>query len=162
MPPPPHWVAPPAFTPGETARLERQASHLPSATVGACDVEDPPSVYALDTLQAVAIRPCHLAAYQGSSVVAVLPRAGGPAAPVILALPGLPGGATDGPEMVEPEFEPASGTLSSSYKSRGLADCGTFESWVRSDGAFRLAALNYQGRCGGAEPGEWPALYCTR
>ena len=103
-----------------------------------------------------------MAAYQGSSVVAVLPRGGGPDRPVKLALPGLPGGAASGPDMVDPEFDPTAGTLSSSAKGRGLADCGCSAVWVWSRGAFQLKVLNYQDQCGGTEPGDWPTLFRTR
>ena len=64
--------------------------------------------------------------------------------------------------MVDPDFDPASGTLSSTSKGRGIADCGSNESWVWSGGAFRLKALDYQGMCGGTDPGNWPTLYRTR
>ena len=162
VPAAPRWVAPPALTQTEVPRLEQQARHLPSPAFGTCDVKDPPSVYPLDASHALAIRPCYLAAYQGSSVVGVLPRAGGPTAPVTLALPGLPKDATDGPDMVDPEFDPASGTLSSVSKGRGLADCGSSETWVWNAGAFRMKALEYQGMCGGTDPGDWPPLFRTR
>lgn len=162
LPAAPHWVTPPALTQIETRRLRDQAEHLSSPNFDTCDVKEPPSVYPLDPVHALAIRPCYLAAYQGSSVVAVLPRAGGPAIPVTLVLPGLPHDAMDGPDMVDPTFDPASGILSSSSKGRGLADCGSNENWIWADGAFRLKALDYQGMCGGTEPGEWPPLYRTR
>ena len=162
LPTAPRWVAPPALTQAEMQRLHQQAAHLPSPSFGTCDVKDPPDVYPLDAAHALAIRPCYLAAYQGSSVVAVLLRAGGPAKPVTLALPGSPHDATDGPDMVDPSFDPTSGTLSSVAKGRGLADCGSSESWVWSNGIFRLKALDYQGMCGGTDPGDWPTLYRTR
>ncbi len=162
LPAAPQWRVPPALTPAEMRRLGQQAHQLHSPEFGTCDVNDPPAVYPLDATHALAIRPCYLAAYQGSSVVAVLPRAGGPAAPVTLALPGLPHDATDGPDMVDPDFDSGSGTLSSVSKGRGLADCGASGRWVWRDGAFRLKALNYQDMCGGTSPGDWPALYRTR
>ncbi len=162
LPPAPRWVVPPALTQAEIRHLGQQAAQLPSPAFGTCDVKDAPELYALDAAHALAIRPCYLAAYQGSSVVAVLPRAGGRAAPVKLALPGLPKNATDGPDMVDPTFDPATGTLATTSKGRGLADCGSNESWVWSDGGFRLKALDYQDLCGGTEPGDWPPLYRTR
>ena len=134
--------------------------HSPS--FGTCDVHNAPEVYALDAANALAIRPCYLAAYQGSSVVAVLPRQGGASRPVTLLLPGVPDRGTDGPDMVDPEFDPLSGTLATVSKGRGLADCGSSEAWVWSDNAFRMKALSYQDQCGGTEPGDWPTLYRTR
>jgi len=166
LPPAPAWVPPPSLSQAEAARLARQAGRLRSPGFGSCEVRDPPRVYALDQASTLAIRPCAMAAYQGSSVVAVLDRGSGRERPVKLGLPGVPGGvsgaATDGPDMVDPGFDPATGTLSTSSKGRGLADCGSSEAWVWSAGAFRLKSLNYQGQCGGTEPGDWPALFRTR
>ena len=162
LPAAPKWTPTQPLTPVEARRLRQQAAHLPSPSFDPCEVKDPPDVYPLDATHALAIRPCYLAAYQGSSVVAVLLRGGGPALPVKLALPGLPQDASDGPDMVDPSFDPATGALSSTSKGRGLADCGSNETWVWSSGGFRLKALDYQGMCGGTEPGDWPTLYRTK
>ena len=167
LPPAPRWAAPPPLTRAETDRLLKEAARLRSPGFDACNVKDAPEVHALDAANALAIRPCYMAAYQGSSVVAVLPRAGGAARPLTLALPGVPGRngkgtATDGPDMVDPDFNPATGTLSTVAKGRGLADCGSSEGWVWSDGAFRLKSLSFQDQCGGVEPGDWPTLFRTR
>ncbi len=162
VPPAPRWTAPPPLSGPEKASLLRRAAHLSSPEFDPCEVRQPPAVFALDAASALAVRPCYMAAYQGSSVVAVLPRAGGPDRPVELVLPGVPDKATDGPDMVDPEFDPATGTLSTVAKGRGLADCGSSEAWVWSGGAFRLKALAYQDQCGGTEPGDWPTLFRTR
>ncbi len=162
VPPAPAWVAPSPLTRAEEERLTKQAGRLISLGFDACDDRAPPEVYALDAASALAIRPCYMAAYQGSSVVAVLPRAGGPDRPVKLALPGLPGKATEGPDMVDPSFDPATGTLYTAAKGRGLADCGSSAAWVWSGGAFRITMLNFQNQCGGTGPGDWPALIRTR
>ena len=162
VPKAPRWIAPPGLTGPETAALVRRAGRLRSPAFDPCEVREPPAVFALDAGNALAIRPCYMAAYQGSSVVAVLPRGGGPDRPLKLPLPGVPGTATDGPDMVDPNFNPATGTLSTASKGRGLADCGSSESWVWSGGAFRLEALSYQDQCGGTAPGDWPTLFRTR
>ena len=158
----PRWSAPPKLTGPEKAELGRRAGSLRSPAFDPCEVQEPPAVFALDTASALAIRRCYMAAYQGSSVVAVLSRRGGLDQLVKLPLPGVPGGATDGPDMVDPQFDPATGTLSTASKGRGLADCGSSESWVWSGGAFRIKALSYQGQCGGTAPGDWPTLFRTR
>jgi len=158
----PRWSPPLRLTAPEKAELLRRAGRLRSPGFDPCESRVPPAVFALDADNALAIRPCYMAAYQGSSVVAVLPRNGGPDRPVKLPLPGVPGGATDGPDMVDPNFDPAAGTLSTASKGRGLADCGSSESWVWSGGAFRLKALSYQDQCGGTAPGDWPTLFRTR
>ena len=146
----------------EKTNLVRRASRLRSPAFDPCETREPPAVFALDAGSALAICRCYMAAYQGSSVVAVLPRGGGPDRPLKLPLPGVPGTATDGPDMVDPNFNPATGTLSTASKGRGLADCGSSESWVWSGGAFRLEALSYQDQCGGTAPGDWPTLFRTR
>ena len=162
LPPAPRWTAPPPLTLVETKRLTLQAGSLHSPSFDTCDVNNAPEVYALDAANALAIRPCYLAAYQGSSVVAILPRQGGAPKFVTLPLPGVPDHGTDGPDMVDPEFDPASGTLTTVSKGRGLADCGSSEAWAWSDSAFRMKALSYQDQCGGTEPGDWPTLYRTQ
>ena len=161
LPPAPVWVVPPKLSHAEEERLTKQAGGLHSPFFDPCTVTDPAEVYPLDAAHALAIRPCYLAAYQGSSVVAVLPRGGGAPVPVKLALPGVPDNASDGPDMVDPEFDPAAGLLSTHSKGRGLGDCGSEEEWVWSGGAFRLKALSYQDQCGGTAPGDWPTLYRT-
>lgn len=162
VPAAPRWSPPPPLTGPEKTELGRRAGRLRSPAFDSCESREAPAVFALDAAHALAIRPCTMAAYQGSSVVAVLPRNGGPDRPVRLPLPGMPGTATAGPDMVDPNFNPATGTLSTASKGRGLADCGSSESWVWSSGAFRLKALNYQDQCGGAAPGDWPTLFQTR
>lgn len=162
LPPAPTWIAPPSLSHTEVERLTRQAGRLHSVAFDPCEVHEAPKVFALDQTSALAIRPCYMAAYQGSSVVAVLGRSDGTERPLKLTLPGLPKPTTDGPDMVDPEFDPATGTLFSSSKGRGLADCGLSEAWVWSKGAFRLTSLNYQAQCGGAAPGDWPPLFRTR
>ena len=162
LPPAPHWVTPPALTRTELQRLKQQAGRLPSISVETCNATDPPTVYALDAVDALTIRPCYLAAYQTAYVVAILPRAGGRFRPATGERPGMPRQRDSSMDMVEASFEPASGTLSSGSKGRGLADCGSSEEWVWSGGAFRLKSLNYQGQCGGTSAGDWPPLYRTR
>ena len=79
-----------------------------------------------------------------------------------LSLPGVPGTPIDGPDMVDPEFGPATGTLSTTSKGRELADCGSTEAWTWSMAAFQLRTLAFQDQCGGAEPGDWPTLFRSR
>lgn len=162
LPAPPVWRAASPLSKAEIARLEKQANTLRSPAFGACDVKQPAQFYALDAEQALIIRPCYQAAYQGSSIVMTASRSGGAPRPVSLALPGISPVSKDGPDMVDPEFDPASGTLATTSKGRGLADCGSSEVWVWSTGAFRILSLNYQDQCGGAEPGDWPPLFRSR
>ena len=162
LPPAPRWMPPPALTRSELQRLKQQAGRLPSKSFETCDATDPPTVHALDAVDALAIRPCYLAAYQTAYVVAILPRAGGRFRAATGERPGMPHQRDSPMDMVEASFDPATGTLSSGSKGRGLADCGSSEEWVWSGGAFRLKSLNYQGQCGGTKAGDWPPLYRTR
>ena len=78
VPAAPSWTIPPRLNAAERVDLVRRAGHLASPRFDPCEVRAPPAVFALDAVNALAIRPCYLAAYQGSSVVAVLPRAAAP------------------------------------------------------------------------------------
>ncbi len=162
LPATPRFAPPPAFSTTEAARLRQQASTLPSPAFGRCDRTDPPEIHPLDARTALAIRPCYMAAYQGSAVVALLPRAGGRAIPLALPLPGLPGRSVEGPDMVDPAFDPARGEFVTVSKGRGLADCGSDESWIWSGGAFRIEQMRFQGKCGGTGPGDWLPLFRSR
>lgn len=56
LPPAPRWVVPPALTRVERQRLMQQAGHLPSEFFDTCNVADPPQVYAIDAVDALAMR----------------------------------------------------------------------------------------------------------
>lgn len=162
LPRAPVWVRPPPLTAAETRAIIAGARSLSSPEFDTCTVDQPTTVAALDATHALAIRPCYMAAYQGSSLVEVFPRRGGAPVPVNLALPGLPRDDRQGPDMVDPDFNSKTGTLSTAAKGRGLADCGMSVSWVWSAGAFRLINLVFDDQCGGAEPGDWPTLFRTK
>lgn len=165
LPDPPAWQAAPPLTAAEKRTLPARARALPSPADSPCDETEAPEVDPLDATRAIAIRLCERFAYQSGSLVYVLPRRGtGPAVPVVLQLPGLPKdlSSPDGPEMVEPTFDPATGRLSMAAKGRGLADCGQAATWVWSDGRFQLISASYQDQCGGSAPGDWPTLYRTK
>ncbi len=57
------------------------------------------------------------------------------------------------------DYDPATAMLFHSAKGRGLADCGEAATWRFDGREFRLASYSYLGRCSGAEPGNWPALF---
>lgn len=164
LPLPPPWRVPPKLSDTEDRTLRKRARMLSSPTGGACDQTEAPDAYPLDTATALVLRPCEMFAYQGSSLVYVMPRPGaGPARPVSLLLPGLPKdeAGREGPEMTEPSFDPATGQLSTMYKGRGPADCGLAANWTWHAGEFHLLGLSFQGQCGGSAPGDWPILYRT-
>ncbi|MCA8235370.1 DUF1176 domain-containing protein [Burkholderia cenocepacia] len=118
------------------------------------------AAYALDTRKALVFLPCIQGAYQGSSHVFIAQRTGNVAPePVKLSDPG--GGVLDN-LLFEPGFDPATGTLSTFGKGRGLADCGFRTEWIWDGQAFQLSSSARQETCGGAEPGDWPTLYRSR
>ncbi|MBV9537455.1 MAG: DUF1176 domain-containing protein [Acidisphaera sp.] len=162
VPPAPVWVRPRPLSAAEARAIAARLRTLRSPSFDVCDVTDPPTVDALDAGHAIAIRPCYRAAYQTSYLVEMFPRGGGPPVPLRLTLPGVPGDEPQGPDMVEADFDPASGRLTTAAKGRGLADCGLSAAWTWSRGAFRLTSLAYQEPCGGALPGDWPTLFRTR
>ncbi|CAM2167845.1 Protein of uncharacterized function (DUF1176) [Burkholderia cepacia] len=118
------------------------------------------AAYALDKHNALVFLPCIMGAYQGSSDVFIAPRIGG-GKPEPVKLP-IPEGGFSDPSLVEPDFDPATGTLSTFGKGRGLADCGFQASWIWDGRAFRMSAVSQQKTCGGVQGGDWPTLYRSR
>ena len=86
-------------------------------------------------------------------------RQGGPAVPFA---PDLPTVKERSAVWTEGRYNPDTGVFSMSAKGRGFADCGFSASWIWSAGVFRLSSMNAQPLYGGAQPGDWPALYRTR
>lgn len=63
-------------------------------------------------------------------------------------------------QLVGAAFDPATLTLTSFYKGRGLADCGTSGIWVWDQYAFRLEAFHAQSECDGTiEPDDFPQVW---
>ncbi|WP_423381928.1 DUF1176 domain-containing protein [Burkholderia sp. LMG 32019] len=118
------------------------------------------TAYALDKSKALVFLPCIMGAYQGSSDVFIAPRIGG-GKPEPVKLP-IPEGGFSDPSLTEPYFDPATGTLSTFGKGRGLADCGYQASWIWDGHAFRMSAESQQKTCGGVQGGDWPTLYRSR
>lgn len=118
------------------------------------------AAYALDARTALVFLPCIQGAYQGSSDVFIAPRTGG-GAPEPVKLSDAEGGASDA-LLFEPNFDPATGTLSTFGKGRGLTDCGFRAEWIWDDQAFRMSSAARQETCGGVAPGDWPTLYRSR
>ncbi|MCS4508772.1 DUF1176 domain-containing protein [Xylophilus ampelinus] len=117
-----------------------------------------------DTDALVLLR-CWSGAYQSAALVLRVPRSA-PQQARPVALPdvpgGLPVGKNDDPSVAtEAFYDPATATLSSFAKSRGIGDCGIARSWVFDGTAFQPASRDEQRRCAGS-PGDWPALYRTR
>lgn len=130
-----------------------------------CDAPEPDispdSAYALNGDDALVLLNCLNGAYQSASLAFRIDRAGrGPARRVILQAP-IKIGENDGriDYFTNAEYFPDTATLFHSAKGRGLADCGEAATWRFDGREFRLASYAYLGRCSGAEPGNWPALF---
>ncbi|WP_407927091.1 DUF1176 domain-containing protein [Acetobacter garciniae] len=65
-----------------------------------------------------------------------------------------------GPALTYPDFDSATGTLTTYRQRRAWNDCGTQAEWRWDRTHFVLTGMNFQAACGGSAPlGEWPALY---
>jgi hypothetical protein len=93
-----------------------------------------PVFHRLDGRATLAMIPCVSGAYQSSFVLYVV--AGGRAEPAQFDV--APGGENGVAWLVDPEWDPASGTLDSRAKGRGLGDCGDARSWVWDGKSFRM------------------------
>ena len=123
---------------------------------------DSSEALALDDTHGVVFIACIMGAYQGSSLVAVVPRSGND--PARLVRPRLPitDNDTDTALLSEPSFDPETGTLSMTARGRGLGDCGLSAEWVWDVAQFQLTGGSYQMSCGGSQPGDWPTVYRSR
>ncbi|EJZ18758.1 DUF1176 domain-containing protein (plasmid) [Rhizobium sp. Pop5] len=118
--------------------------------------------YPLDTNHALVLIPCIMGAYQGSSLVFIVPMKGDGVP--ILFQPQLPLGAGEGPTtlFVEPGFDTNTGSLQMAGRGRGVADCGLSAEWVWDGAEFKLAEASFQSSCGGSQAVDWPILYRSR
>ncbi|MBF7954789.1 DUF1176 domain-containing protein [Rahnella victoriana] len=73
-------------------------------------------------------------------------------------------GEDDGaPELINADFDPKTGMLSTYDKGRGVGDCGVSSRWVFDGKQFRLAAFASEPACDGySSGGEWPVLWVTQ
>jgi len=155
--------------PGEAGRLIAAAQSASAArwTKEECDAqpgEETPAAFALSDETGLVLLPCLMGAYQGSALGVLVNRKTAAVSKLVLPLAFQGNPAPDDPTdmLTEPDFEVATGTLSTFAKGRGLGDCGLTASWIWNGQAFQLTALNYQDACGGVEPGDWPALFRSR
>ena len=143
------------------ALLARRCDAPGAAAAGALADDAMP----LTGTDALVLLQCWSGAYQTAALVLRVPRAA-PQQARAVALPevpgGLPAGKNDDPGVVtEAFYDPATATLSSFAKGRGIGDCGIARAWVFDGTAFQPASRDEQRRCAGS-PGDWPALYRTR
>lgn len=153
---------------GEDARLIARARKDLDAVFASeeCNTEMSNDVkrseaFALDDTHALAIVACNMGAYQGSSLVAIVPRSENK--PAQLLRPTRPiHDDSDMAALIDPTFDPPTGMLMLSERGRGLADCGMAAQWTWDGEQFRLIGASYQMACGGSEPGDWPTVYRSR
>ena len=69
----------------------------------------------------------------------------------------------ESPELINADFDPKTGMLSTYDKGRGIGDCGVSSRWVFDGKQFRLAAFTSEPSCDGySSGGEWPVLWVTQ
>ncbi|MEG3349768.1 DUF1176 domain-containing protein [Novacetimonas sp. GS1] len=121
--------------------------------------------YGLDKNNALILFGCSMAAYQGTSLVFVVPRTGnGQPEPASLPSPVLIEGDTgdEGSIVTNPDFDVATGTFTDFYKGMGLAYCGASHEWRWDGHHFVLMRMTFQLGCGGSMSGDWPVLYRSK
>ena len=130
-------------------------------------------VYGLDDHNAPVMPGCQMGPYQVTSLVFVASRATRrtpvrktPAeeaiVPAGLPVPMLNHGDTGNhdPELTYPDFDPATGALTTLTIGRAFSDCGTQAAWRWDHTHFVLTRMPLQLACGGSAPPEdWPTVY---
>ncbi|SEQ09458.1 Protein of unknown function [Faunimonas pinastri] len=174
VPPPPPLPGVPEFKPapplaeGQAHALVERARQAEAERLKSEDCQDDTpqdidftAAYPLDDRNALVILSCAMGAYQGWSLVSIVPRAEDgsptpfrPSFPIRQEIP------TD--SLTEPYFDPKTGILMTSAKGRGLADCGMTAEWIWNGQEFQLTSASYQANCGGSEPGDWPVVFRSK
>jgi hypothetical protein len=135
--------APRAITAAEVAAARKPHDCDPPA-------DSAPELHRLDPATTLAILPCMLHAYQSSSVV-VIAADHGAWSPAPLEQRFASTEPDPSPHwMTEPQFDRATRSLWTTYKGRGLNDCGGTEVYVWDGTAFRLAYMARMDRCQGS------------
>lgn len=62
-------------------------------------------------------------------------------------------------DLVNADFDPASGRLYTYSKGRGIGDCGSAGQWAYTGGSFRLLSFRMMGDCRGVWIDYWPVLW---
>jgi hypothetical protein len=117
--------------------------------------------YALDAHEALVLLGCRNAVYNVRAIAFGVQRSRSGAAqrlvlPVLDTEPDQPNIVQT---LINPEFDPATATLSHRALARGMGDCGESASWRFDGRTFVLARFAYLGRCAGAARGDWPVLW---
>lgn len=64
--------------------------------------------------------------------------------------------------LVNPGFDPRSGTLQSFNKGRGAGDCGTVGTWAWTGSRFSLREYRSEPTCNGRPQEAWPVIYRSK
>jgi len=69
----------------------------------------------------------------------------------------------ESPELINADFDPKTGELSTFDKGRGIGDCGVASRWVYDGKQFQLTSFSSEPSCDGySSGGEWPVLWVTQ
>jgi hypothetical protein len=113
-----------------------------------------PEFQRLDATHSLALVPCNMGAYQGSSIALLVDDSGNWTAPRFVGAYHNPEDAPPGlfkpEELTEPEFDAKTLELWTAYKGRGLNDCGGMEGYAWDGQRFRLVYQNVMDSCSGS------------
>lgn len=113
-----------------------------------------PEFRRLDAGHSLALVPCNMGAYQGSSIALLVDDDGKWSAPRFVGAYRDPDDAPPdlfkAEELTEPEFDPKTLELWTAYKGRGLNDCGGMEGYAWDGQRFRLVYQNLMSSCSGS------------
>ncbi|MBK8067878.1 MAG: DUF1176 domain-containing protein [Rhodanobacteraceae bacterium] len=101
---------------------------------------------------------CYVAAYNSGSSWFLLSQGAQPQR-IAFPLPRDDGSMTVDGDLVNADFDPATGVLSMFGKGRGIGDCGASGQWVWTEQGFDLVEYRRMGECAGVTPDYWPMLY---
>jgi len=121
-------------------------------------------LYALSSDKALMTIDCDMGAYnQFMLAFSVSRQPPYKSAALQLTLPFRLGDDDSAPELINADYDPKTGELSTLDKGRGLGDCGVSTRWVFDGSAFRLASYTSEPSCDGFNrDGQWPVLWVTK
>ena len=141
------------LTPAQTDPLRIQAG------CGDYQISDDmkPQFHRLDGHSTLVLIPCTMGAYQGAYAIYV--ATDGKVGPALFDIaPYSEASSPDPvPELIDPEWDPAKGSLNSHAKGRGLGDCGENQEWVWDGTRFRMIAFYGLQAC--RLSGNWMTRY---
>ncbi|MCD9027206.1 DUF1176 domain-containing protein [Luteimonas sp. BDR2-5] len=163
-------AAPPTLAEADGTRLAQQLRAEQAEALRSADCDAPRDGFdlatqdtaaALDADHALVFLACLGGAYQTSSLVFRVGRAGEDATRVVPPVPATLAGVVPGDFalLTNAGYDADTATLSHFAKGRGLGDCGESAQWRYDGREFQLAGYAAMRRCGGASPGDWPSLW---